>query len=90
MLQWRLRFSLTGPGLAMVAYFFLDCPACHKSHLLCLREEDGALPAFPAGNYRYACPDKHQEVMATGIKLETGYLEDVDCPEDSVVISRVA
>lgn len=74
----------------MVAYFFLKCSACAKSHLLCLREGDEVLPAFPFGKYRFTCPETGNEVIEKGIQLNDGYLEDIECPDDSILVDRVA
>jgi hypothetical protein len=85
----RLRIACT-EITAMVTYFLYDCPCCDKSHLLCLRDGDAALPTFPQGTYRYVCPEVGSHATISGFDLKHGQLDDVGCPDESVVVERIA
>lgn len=71
----------------MVTYFSYGCASCGKSHLLCLRDEDAA--SFDE-TYIYECPESGRRTSVSGLKLIQGKLDDVECPDDSLLLRPAA
>lgn len=71
----------------MVTYFNYACGCCGKSHLLCLRDEE---TASPEETYVYECPEGGTRISILGLKLIQGKLDDVDCPDDSLLLRPAA